>query len=285
MQEIRLHGRGGQGAVTGAYLLGSAAFRQGLFAQAFPNFGVERTGAPVEAYVRLDQTPIRIREQIWSPDYLIIQDPTLVSLPQTFAGTDSSTIAILNSPTPPTEKIPFRGTLFVADGTSLALEVLGRPIYNTVMLGFFLGITKLLKLEHLLYAVKQVFPRKIQEPNLRLIKSAYTSSPTEPVKYGCLSRAAKSKPTTCPALTVSVPPASSTRNHTGTWRLNDPVFDYNTCIRCGKCSQVCPENCIAKTPKGPTPNLDYCKGCGLCSATCPVNAIQMQSLDSKKSSS
>ena len=77
--EIRLHGRGGQGAVTAAELIAVAAFYDGKYSQAFPNFGVERRGAPVMAYCRISETPIRLREQIYSPEYVIIQDSSLIA--------------------------------------------------------------------------------------------------------------------------------------------------------------------------------------------------------------
>ena len=79
MIEIRIHGRGGQGSVTMAELLAESAFYNKLESQAFPNFGVERRGAPVTAYVRIDKKPIRLRSQIYSPDYVIIQDASLLT--------------------------------------------------------------------------------------------------------------------------------------------------------------------------------------------------------------
>jgi len=80
MKEIRIHGRGGQGSVTAAELLAVAAFADGKFSQAFPAFGVERRGAPVQAFTRMDDTPIRLRSQVYEPDYVIVQDPTLIEL-------------------------------------------------------------------------------------------------------------------------------------------------------------------------------------------------------------
>ncbi len=85
MFQIRIHGRGGQGVVTAAEMLSVAAFREGRFAQAFPSFGSERTGAPVVAFCRLDDKEIRLREPIMQPDALIIQDPTLLHQVDVFA--------------------------------------------------------------------------------------------------------------------------------------------------------------------------------------------------------
>src|SRR3954469_17150802 len=86
MLQVRFHGRGGQGVVTAAELLSVAAFLDGLHAQAFPSFGSERTGAPVMAFCRVGDAPIRTREPIVDPDALVIQDPTLLHVPGVFAG-------------------------------------------------------------------------------------------------------------------------------------------------------------------------------------------------------
>ena len=86
MFQVRIHGRGGQGVVTAAELLALAAFREGRHAQAFPSFGSERTGAPVVAFCRIDDRPIRVREPIMTPDALIIQDPTLLHQVDVFGG-------------------------------------------------------------------------------------------------------------------------------------------------------------------------------------------------------
>ena len=78
MIEIRIHGRGGQGNVAAAELLSIAAFKDGKFAQAFPSFGAERVGAPVQAFVRIDDKKIRTREDVLHPDYIIVQDYSLM---------------------------------------------------------------------------------------------------------------------------------------------------------------------------------------------------------------
>src|SRR6478609_6322163 len=97
MFEIRLHGRGGQGAVTAAEMLSVAAFREGRHAQAFPSFGSERTGAPVVAYCRIDEREIRVREPIMQPDALIIQDPTLLHHVDVFAGLAPQGFVLINT--------------------------------------------------------------------------------------------------------------------------------------------------------------------------------------------
>lgn len=183
MQEIRFHGRGGQGAVTGAYLLGHALFAEGKYAQAFPSFGVERTGAPVEAFVRADDKPIRLREQIAEPDILVIQDQTLLEIPQVFAGTNENTIAILNAKSAPDFPLHFSGKLYCCDITSLAVEILGRPIFNTGMLGLLAKVSGIVKLESLIKAIENNFPKKLQESNIKLMERIYEESPTENCHY------------------------------------------------------------------------------------------------------
>jgi len=97
MLQIRIHGRGGQGVVTAAEMLSIAAFEQGRFAQAFPSFGSERTGAPVVAFCRISDQPIRLREPILAPDVLIVQDPTLLHQVDVFQGLQPDGYVLINS--------------------------------------------------------------------------------------------------------------------------------------------------------------------------------------------
>lgn len=97
MREIRIHGRGGQGSVTATELLAVAAFEDGKYSQAFPAFGVERRGAPVMAFVRLNDKPIRLRSQIYEPDYVIVQDATLVDVVNVAAGARQDGIILINT--------------------------------------------------------------------------------------------------------------------------------------------------------------------------------------------
>ena len=97
MRELRIHGRGGQGSVTAAELIAVAAFEGGVFAQAFPAFGVERRGAPVQAFVRFNDKKIRLRSQVYEPDYIIVQDSTLIKDVNVFLGVKSGGIVIVNT--------------------------------------------------------------------------------------------------------------------------------------------------------------------------------------------
>ncbi len=161
MKEIRIHGRGGQGTVTAAELLAMAIFFDGKYSQAFPNFGVERRGAPVESYVRIGKKPIRLRSQIYKPDFLIIMDLSLLDLQQVLAGTNKDTIALVNSEV----KRKLKGMKsYHIPATSVALEAIGSPLLiNTALMAAFITITKLVDFDSLIKAVQERFLYKGEE--------------------------------------------------------------------------------------------------------------------------
>lgn len=163
MEQIRIHGRGGQGVVTAAEIIALAAFHEGLEASAFPSFGVERSGAPIQSFARLDNKPIITREQIYEPTVLIIQDATLIDTADIFYGSTSRTTVIINSSTNkwPTLKNKFKH-LYFTPATEIALEIFGRNIVNTVILGAFAKHTGLVSLESLQYAITEKFKDKGQ---------------------------------------------------------------------------------------------------------------------------
>lgn len=171
MIEIRIHGRGGQGSVTAAELIAVAAFYEGKYTQAFPNFGVERRGAPVQAYARINDKPIRLREQIYNPDYIIIQDPTLIDGVDVFAGLKKNNTIIINSEKKDWPDLPFKN-IYAIPVTKIAIETLGRPFTNTGLLAAFATITKIIKFESLVKAVKERFENKPQMivKNIELMK-------------------------------------------------------------------------------------------------------------------
>ena len=171
MLEIRIHGRGGQGAVTAASLLAMAAGHDDKYSQGFPAFGVERRGAPVRAFTRISEKPITIRSQIYRPDYVMIMDPTLCDLPEITEGIKPGTVIIVNAKD--SRGIEFRNKTHVYDATSLALEILGRDIVNTAILGVFAKVTGLVSLEGILEAIGKNFPEKLAERNKELIKRAF----------------------------------------------------------------------------------------------------------------
>jgi len=177
MKQVRIHGRGGQGVVTAAELIAIAAFNDGHKAQAFPSFGVERTGAPIEAFARIDDKPIRLREHIYEPDVLIIQDSSLLATVAVTHGSNKKTIIIINSSKPKDQiKIDLPPeNIYVLDATKIALEEIGKNIVNTVILGAFARATGLISLESLKKAVLQKFAGKAElaEKNIKAVERAY----------------------------------------------------------------------------------------------------------------
>jgi pyruvate ferredoxin oxidoreductase gamma subunit len=173
MVEIRFHGRGGQGAVTAASILARAAGFDDKYAQGFPAFGVERRGAPVKAFCRISEKPINTRSQIYSPDYVVVLDQSLMHLPEVADGLKPDSIVIVNGKP---VKVPFKQKLYFYDATSLALKILGKDIVNTAMLGVFAKETKLVSLDSILRAVEENFSGKVLELNTQLVKEAYNGS-------------------------------------------------------------------------------------------------------------
>ena len=139
MLQVRFHGRGGQGVVTTAELLSVAAFLEGRHAQAFPVFGSERTGAPVAAFCRIDDAPIRTHEPIDAPDVVVVQDPTLLHQVAVFEGVPDGATVLINTgrdvATLGLEDVADRVRLLTIAATELARTHLGRPLPGTAMLG------------------------------------------------------------------------------------------------------------------------------------------------------
>ena len=161
MIQIRFHGRGGQGVVSAAEMLSVAAFLEGRSAQAFPSFGSERMGAPVTAYCRIDDKPIRLREPVMYPDVLVIQDPTLLHERSLLEGLIATGYILLNSSRPIEElTISHPGWKFALDhfccvgATEIALRHLGRPVPSGALLGGLAALTGLLRLESITAAIR-----------------------------------------------------------------------------------------------------------------------------------
>jgi pyruvate ferredoxin oxidoreductase gamma subunit len=180
MFQVRIHGRGGQGVVTAAELLSVAAFLEGQHAQAFPSFGSERTGAPVVAFCRLDDKPIRLREPVMAPDALIIQDPTLLHQVEVFAGLAPDGYVLINT-TRSLEELGLgelaagRGAdhLCTVPATELAMRHVGRAVPNAALLAGFAAVTGRISLESVNAAIREKFPTKIAEANVAAATEAW----------------------------------------------------------------------------------------------------------------
>jgi pyruvate ferredoxin oxidoreductase gamma subunit len=180
MFQVRIHGRGGQGVVTGAEMMSIAAFLGGKHAQAFPSFGSERTGAPVVAFCRMDDKEIRLREPIMQPDAIIIQDPTLLHQVDVFGGLKKDGYILINTTRSFVEMglgefvKGFRPDhLLTVPATELALKHVGRPVPNMPLLGAFAALGGLISLEAVQRAIDQKFSGAVAKGNQAAAKDAY----------------------------------------------------------------------------------------------------------------
>lgn len=174
MIEIRWHGRGGQGAVTSVEMLALAAIEAGKYAQGFPAFGPERRGAPVMAFNRISDKPIKIRSGIYQPDVVVVLDPSLVGLVPVTDGLKPDGILIVNTTKPAEEirkKLNYKGKLFTVDASHIAREELGVPIANTTMLGAVLKATGVLGLSAMKAPLEHRFGR-VAAKNMAAMKRA-----------------------------------------------------------------------------------------------------------------
>jgi pyruvate ferredoxin oxidoreductase gamma subunit len=178
--QVRIHGRGGQGVVTAAELLSVAAFAEGRHAQAFPSFGSERTGAPVVAFCRISDAEIRVREPVMNPDAVIVQDTTLLHHVDVFSGLMPGGYVLVNSAHPFATLAlgdladDVRGaTIVTVPATELALEHLGRPVPNIVLLGGLAALTGIVSLPSVLDAVRKKFHGSVAEGNTAAASAAY----------------------------------------------------------------------------------------------------------------
>ena len=174
MKEIRIHGRGGQGAVMAARMLASAFVIEGKYIASFPMYGFERRGAPVVAFTRLDDKPVWEKTQVYNPDCLIVIDPTLFKLSGMFTGLKQEGILIANKSQQfdekPDKNVHLAG---VVNATQIALEEIGRDIPNTCLLGAFAAATKWLNLDSLTAALEQYFKGDILDKNIRSMKRGF----------------------------------------------------------------------------------------------------------------
>jgi pyruvate ferredoxin oxidoreductase gamma subunit len=270
---IRIHGRGGQGAVTASRLLATAAYYDGKFSQAIPMYGTERRGAPVTAYVRVDDVRVRERELVHTPDIVMVLDP-LLSTRQTMADDMAEGgLLLLNAAYPP-EEVKTGGNIRVAtvDASNIALETLRRPITNTAILGAFAKAVGWPKLESIEKAIRKQFSGRIADMNIEAIKRSYDEC--SEIIQAPVKSAGESE-----ALAVG---GYGVLKDVSSWRVFQPVIDMDKCIGCKNCWIYCPETAIKWTDEN-KPEIEWrkCKGCGICVNECPVEAIEFQRVEIK----
>jgi pyruvate ferredoxin oxidoreductase gamma subunit len=180
MFQVRIHGRGGQGVVSGAEMLSVAAFIEGRFAQAFPSFGSERMGAPVMAFCRIDAKEIRLREPVLEPDAVIIQDPTLLHQVDLFKGLPEHGYILINS----TRSFGELGLLDFTRGfsefrlcnvpaTEIAMKHVGRAVPNVPLLGAFAAVSGQIRIESVVAAIRERFAPALAQANVAAATEAY----------------------------------------------------------------------------------------------------------------
>jgi pyruvate ferredoxin oxidoreductase gamma subunit len=297
MIEIRFHGRGGQGAVTAVELLAQAAIAEGKFAQGFPNFGPERRGAPVTAFLRVSDKPIYLREKIEKPDVAIVLDASLLDLVDVCVGLKPGGTLVANMPQAKLESLKIykdRFQVAVVDATRVAIETIGVPITNTAIIGALIKSSDLTSIESLNGPMEHRFGR-LASKNKDAIKKAYEETMVLKASENAGSMAPITGGMTCSyedllktealtdweSLQIGCDidrPGSSAEFLTGNWRTTGrPVTDKEKCIKCGFCWLLCPDNAYAITPEGYYAwDQRYCKGCGVCVVECPKKAIEMK---------
>lgn len=177
MVEIRFHGRGGQGTVVASKVLADALAKEGNYVQAYPEFGVERRGAPVFAFIRIDNKPIFDKSRIYAPDHVVVVDPTLIEAIDVTEGLKGGGWIIVNSDRKPEDlKLPKKYRVATINATEIAvrhkLGTLAAPIVNTAIVGAVVKILNLTKIESLVEAIRKEIPQS-PEDNVAAAKEAY----------------------------------------------------------------------------------------------------------------
>ena len=174
MKEIRIHARAGQGAITTASLLGYVYFLKGMYPYAFPHFGAARMGAPMNAFVRVDSRPVRLRSQIYEPDYLIVVDATLMRGFNCFSGLKEKGVVLINEKEGvDLPKLKVSQKNFTVPANEIDLKTIGRPLGNTALLGAFSASTGEFEMDLLFEAIKKRFSGKAEAANIEAARLGY----------------------------------------------------------------------------------------------------------------
>ena len=185
--EVRFHGRAGQGMVTASEVLARAVNFEGKYSQAFPIFGSEKRGPPVVAFCRIDSKPIIIHEEVTEPNFVVVADSGVLKSVDVSMGLKPNGFVLVNTNKKPQDLGLKAKQVFVIDGTEIALKNFGKPIVNTVMLGAFVKLTGIVKLESVLKALRAKFEGKfneqIIEANIKTIKESFEKMQGVKVAY------------------------------------------------------------------------------------------------------
>lgn len=181
--EIRWHGRGGQGAKTAALLLADVAFKTGQYVQGFPEYGPERMGAPITAYNRISKNPIRVHSNIYTPEYVVVVDETLLHSVDVTAGLKEDGAIIINTPKSPEEVRPllngYQGRIFTVDARKISMETLGKNFPNSPMLAAAVAVTGVMPREAFIADMRASYEHKfakkpeVIEGNMQALARAF----------------------------------------------------------------------------------------------------------------
>lgn len=278
-----------------AQTMADAAVRMGFQAQAFPFFGAERRGAPVEAYARIDSTKIRIKSQVYQPHLLVVMDASLLELENLAAGLRPGGKVAMNTVQRPEEVDLGAGVeaeCGTVDASSIALETLKMPVVNTAMLGAVAKVWDVIPLDAIVEAIEDRFGSKLGRRagmlNAEAARRAYdatlvgrTVGRREYVKERRWMPAWDEIPIGASLRKSShdgedLGPASTYQHRTGQWKWSTPRYKKDKCIKCLRCWWSCPDAAIVRQDDDYMRwDLNYCKGCGICADICPVDAIDM----------
>ena len=286
---FRWHGRGGYGAKTAAILLAEAIIDTGGYAQAAPEFGPERRGAPVQAFTRIADHRIAQRGPVTAPDVIAVLDPGLLDAPGTMDGVTTDAILFVNAPENAratiAARVPCR--LVLIDASSAARSALGRDLPNVPMLAAVVGYLDLLPQDEFvgwlerrlgkefrpevvagnLAAATTVLAALAGQPNPTPLRTTdgTAAPPRRQGREGLRWQDAAAGP--------YMPGGTSRQFETGDWRQQRPRLDLSTCVHCMLCWLYCPDSSIiAKDGRIAEIDLTYCKGCGICAEVCPPRA-------------
>ncbi|MFW9848846.1 MAG: 2-oxoacid:acceptor oxidoreductase family protein [Candidatus Thorarchaeota archaeon] len=178
--EFRWHGRGGQGVVTSNQMLGKAALAEGNYIQAFPEFGPERTGAPVRAFLRISKKPIQVYAQVYAPDVVVCIDPTLLDVVNPAEGLKPEGTLVVNTVKEPADirkKFGFdTGKVVTIDASKIAMEVMGRPFYNMPTMAAAVKFTGIVEADTVINEVLERYPGKVGDLNKTAMERAMTEA-------------------------------------------------------------------------------------------------------------
>ena len=278
-----------------AQTMADAAVRMGFQAQAFPFFGAERRGAPVEAYARIDSTKIRTKSQVYQPHLLVVMDASLLELENLAAGLRPGGKVVMNTVQRPEEVDLGAGVeaeCGTVDASSIALETLKMPVVNTAMLGAVAKVWDVIPLDAIVEAIEDRFGSKLGRRagmlNAEAARRAYDATLVGPT----VGRREYAKERRWMPAWDEIPigaslrrtshdgedlgPASTYQHHTGQWKWSTPRYKKDKCIKCLRCWWSCPDAAIVRQDDDYMRwDLNYCKGCGICADICPVDAIDM----------